>query len=394
MAKTRQKVRLIQKTVTRCHDGVKRREKTSTWYLDFGHGDVRSTGIADRRVAEQLRAREEAKLVLSLHGLPDPVNHRKLLTDHLKDYEAKMTAEGSTDRHVATSMSMIRKIIKAGSWRTVANINEIDVNRYVVVLKEKATANTVHNHLMALSGFVRWLVEHGKLSTNPLTRMKKPSPIRETDRRMLLPDEWHELRRALLVEGRERHWMTANERVVLYATAIQTGLRADELRSLSTSQLYLDGDPPFIICSARKTKNKKDCKQYIKPDLAVELRANLDGGLVFPNMPDRGRVAGMIRADLAAARVAWVGEAKNEEERAQRERSDFLLAVNQAGEYFDFHSLRHSCGAWLALSGCHPKVVQTVMRHANINLTMGTYGHLFPGQVPDAIAKLPNMFGG
>jgi hypothetical protein len=33
------------------------------------------------------------------------------------------------------------------------------------------------------------------------------------------------------------------------------------------------------------------------------------------------------------------------------------------------------------------------MRHSSIVLTMGAYGHLFPGQVAEAIAKLPDMLG-
>ena len=45
-----------------------------------------------------------------------------------------------------------------------------------------------------------------------------------------------------------------------------------------------------------------------------------------------------------------------------------------------FHSLRHTCGTWLALAGEAPKTIQEVMRHKDITLTMDTYGHLFPGQ--------------
>ena len=61
------KVRLIQKTVSRHNpDGSTFRQKSNTWYLDFGGGVLRSTGITDRKIAEQLRAREEARLVLSL----------------------------------------------------------------------------------------------------------------------------------------------------------------------------------------------------------------------------------------------------------------------------------------------------------------------------------------
>jgi hypothetical protein len=58
---------------------------------------------------------------------------------------------------------------------------------------------------------------------------------------------------------------------------------------------------------------------------------------------------------------------------------------------FDFHSLRHTCGAWLATNGAHPKAVQSVMRHSTITLTMDTYGHLFPGQDAATVARFPNM---
>ena len=51
-------------------------------------------------------------------------------------------------------------------------------------------------------------------------------------------------------------------------------------------------------------------------------------------------------------------------------------------------------GAWLALAGNHPKVVQTVMRHSSITLTMDTHGHLFPGQDAEAVASLPDILGG
>ena len=39
----------------------------------------------------------------------------------------------------------------------------------------------------------------------------------------------------------------------------------------------------------------------------------------------------------------------------------------------------------------HPKVVQQVMRHQSITLTMDTYGHLFPGQEADAVGRMRQM---
>jgi len=60
----------------------------------------------------------------------------------------------------------------------------------------------------------------------------------------------------------------------------------------------------------------------------------------------------------------------------------------------DFHSLRHTCGAWLAMAGQHPKTIQSVMRHSTITLTMNNYGHLFPGSDVLAIAKLAAVMRG
>ena len=57
----------------------------------------------------------------------------------------------------------------------------------------------------------------------------------------------------------------------------------------------------------------------------------------------------------------------------------------------DFHALRHTCGAWLAMGGADPKAVQAVMRNSAISLTMDTYGHLFAGQEADTVARLPEM---
>jgi hypothetical protein len=197
--------------------------------------------------------------------------------------------------------------------------------------------------------------------------------------------------------GPERHGMTGRERMLLYAVAIQTGLRSSECSSLTRGRLFLDGTQPYIVCKARSTKNAKDCKQYIQPDLAAELAGHIatkaPAARVF-NMPPKWDVAPMFRADLADARKAWLDAAHSPEERLRREQSDFLAYANHEREKVDFHALRHTTGAWLAMAGVHPKVVQTVMRHSAITLTMDTYGHLFPGQDAAAVAALPSMMSG
>jgi Phage integrase family len=192
--------------------------------------------------------------------------------------------------------------------------------------------------------------------------------------------------------------MNPLERAALYATAIQTGLRSTELRSLTKSDLFLAGEKPYVRCNAEDTKNGQEARQYIQADLAEELRrlvaTKTPDAPVF-SMPDRHDVAGMLRADLAEARKQWLNEVRHDPHAsAKRAESDFLAARNHQGEMLDFHALRHTTGSWLALQGIHPNVIKSVMRHSSITLTMDTYGHLLPDQHADAIGGMVNMLAG
>ena len=271
------------------------------------------------------------------------------------------------------------------------------VNIYAQRMLETGdAARTVEAYLTAIKGFTKWLAQNYKLPRDPLASVKKPNPKadRRRERRMLLPDEWHWLRSAIPANS-ERSKVDPSDRVLLYETAIQTGLRSAELRSLTRGRLVLDPERPYITCKAGSTKNSKMARQYIQPDLAARLVAYVatkaPQAPVF-DMPHEADVADMIRADLLDARRAWLKAAKHDpEEYTRREQSDFLTDKNHEGEVFDFHSLRHTCGAWLAMAGVHPKVVQTVMRHSSITLTMDTYGHLFPGQEADAVRQMGDL---
>jgi len=103
----------------------------------------------------------------------------------------------------------------------------------------------------------------------------------------------------------------------------------------------------------------------------------------------------MLRWDLAGARQAWPDEAKlDPQEYAQRMESDFLYAIDHEGEVLDFHSLRHTCGAWLAMAGTPAGTVQRVLRHSSITLTMDAYGHLLPNSEVGAVATLGSLLIG
>jgi integrase len=57
-----------------------------------------------------------------------------------------------------------------------------------------------------------------------------------------------------------------------------------------------------------------------------------------------------------------------------------------------FHDLRHSTATLLLSEGVHPKVVQEILGHSEINMTMDTYSHVLPTMQKDAMSRLDNLF--
>ena len=248
----------------------------------------------------------------------------------------------------------------------------------------------------ALKHFTRWLFKHGKLISDPLLSIEAPNPKddRRKERRMLLPTEWDWLVRGIASKGEQRG-MTAEARTLLYRVAIQTGLRSAELRSLTRGNFHFgDGGENYVKVSSNNTKNSQTAHQNIDAGLAGDLQAYLSRktpkAAAF-DLPSPSRVVDMIRADMEFARACWIVATKEPQERAQRELSHFLSVTNEAGENFDFHALRHTCGAWLAIRGVQPKVIQSVMRHSTITLTMDAYGHLLEGAEAAAVASSADL---
>jgi integrase len=59
-----------------------------------------------------------------------------------------------------------------------------------------------------------------------------------------------------------------------------------------------------------------------------------------------------------------------------------------------FHDLRHSAATILLSMGVHPKVVQELLGHSNISITLDIYSHVLPSIQQEAMNKLDDLFGG
>jgi len=53
-----------------------------------------------------------------------------------------------------------------------------------------------------------------------------------------------------------------------------------------------------------------------------------------------------------------------------------------------FHDLRHTCATLLFMDGLHSKLVQELLGHATISITLDTYSHVLPSIGGQAAAAM------
>ena len=258
----------------------------------------------------------------------------KPLEDHLQDFSAALRAKGCSSKHVELVTGRTRRVIKGCKFRFHSDISASKVMAYLDELNVKTD--------------------------------------RRHDRRALTVDE---LRRLLDAahEGPELYGMTGPERAMLYRLAVETGLRAGELRSLTRASFDLDDDAPSVKVAAAYSKRRREDTLPLRPELAEALRAfmaTLAPAVPAFKVPQSYDTADMLRADLEEAGITY---------------------RDGAGQVVDFHSLRHTFISNLAAGGVHPKTAQALARHSTITLTMDRYTHSYRGEQSAALEVLPDL---
>lgn len=58
-----------------------------------------------------------------------------------------------------------------------------------------------------------------------------------------------------------------------------------------------------------------------------------------------------------------------------------------------FHDLRHSAATILFVAGVNPKVIQELLGHSKISITLEMYSHVLPSMQQEAAGKMDEVFG-
>ena len=383
------------------------------WWIDLhDHRGVRRrlAGLPDRRATEAIGRNIErlARCAAAGEG-PDPALARWLeglpsklrtslahiglleraraasfrpLREHLDGgadlpgWRQSLTAKGATPLYIAVVTSRVRRIIEGCEFTSWHDIDPSQVMACLEGLrsgKRGIGAQTFSSYLVAMKVFCRWMVLEGRAARSPVEHLEGPN-VRVDPRHARRALSGEELRRPLAAarRGPVVLGMSGQARALLYKLAAQSGLRAGELGHLTRASFTLEGSDPVVRVRAAYSKRRREDVVPLRLDMAAQLAAFLEAiprnDRVFA-LPT-GRLARMVRTDLAAAGLAY---------------------VDATGRYADFHSLRHTCGSLLAAAGAHPKVAQAILRHSDINMTLSRYSHVFAAQAAAAVAALPSL---
>jgi integrase len=231
---------------------------------------------------------------------------------------------------------------------------------------------------LALNNAVQW----GYLSRNVCDLVTRPRVPK------------HDITPLTLEQARRfRQHIQGHRFEVLITMAVVTGMRRGELLSLRWSDIdfqksilqvlhtvdrfaghgYVEGEPKSAagVRSIRLPGFLVDMlKQHQVQQMAQKSQAKIweERDLVFPN--SRG---GYLHPN-------HLGEA-------------FRALLEQAGlPAIRFHDLRHSAATILLSMGVNIKVIQEMLGHSDISITLRVYGHLLPSMQQEAVDKWDSAF--
>jgi len=305
-----------------------------------------SLGTSDKQVAEKRRAEWRREKEHERAGFIPPKAIRdslqKPLAEHLRDFVADLRAQGRNGRYVRTVQNAVVKLAADCDWKSVQDVTADSFQTWRA--GQSKAAKTLNEYLGACVALLNWMMRNGRVSANALVTVRKVETRgKETlIRRAYSTDE---IGRLLAVAGPQRP---------VYAMAVLTGIRHNELKGLRWGDVDLISDTPSVAVRSSISKNHKTAFLPLHPDLAVELSAlkpagATSGDLVFKGLVPRSK---RFKAHLKAAGIP---------------------KKDAQGHVADFHSLRHTFCTSLHCAGASQREAQELMRHSDPRLTASTY---------------------
>ena len=196
-----------------------------------------------------------------------------------------------------------------------------------------------------------------------------------------------------LTADQARHFLDAvrdDPLEALYVLAIMTGMRQGELLGLHWQEVDLDAESLQIRSQLKRggvlgfPKTDSSRRKIDLPAIAIEALRRQRVRQIHERFE-----AGAIWTESDLVFTNSVGNAINP---ANLRNRSFIPLLNKARlPIIRFHDLRHSTATLLLSLECNPKVVQELLGHSQIGVTMDVYSHALPTMQKDAMSALNRL---
>jgi integrase len=214
----------------------------------------------------------------------------------------------------------------------IGQLGRASVEKHLASMQSEYAPATICRRFEVIRGFVTWCLGRDYYAFDPLKGLRKPNADPQTQRRALTQDEFCRIMVA-----------APPYRRLLYDTAIDTGLRADELRQLEVGDL--DTNRQGIRLNAAIDKARKERFVLLSPDLCKRLAQAAKG------------------KDAKAPLLKITRNAVREFDKDCRRANPKVEKLTPEGK-IDFHALRTAAITWFEESGAPDAHVREFGRHA------------------------------
>jgi integrase len=293
---------------------------------------------------------------------PKPVREaaERPLVALLQEYLLELESRGRTPRTLKKYRGTLRKLFERCQWQKIQDVTTRSFCQWRNLCG--LSGKTTNDLLASATTFFDWLEHQRMLTQNPLKYVERVDTRGKSQyRRALSQDEIGKLLS-----------LAPHSRAVVYLTAIYTGLRRNELNQLRWGDLHLDDLQPFVTAPASITKNKKEAKLPLRPEVVQALRSILPVDAapfhwVFHGQVPRVRT---FRKDLERAGIVF---------------------IDGSGRRLDFHALRVTLGTMLASTGVRLTDAMQLLRHSDPKLTIKVYTDASQLDLSDSLSALPSI---
>jgi integrase len=221
-------------------------------------------------------------------------------------------------------------------------------------------------------------VADGLIPRNTATGVKAPRPTKK-EIRPLSPEQTKPLLQAARGDRFE----------ALFVLALHCGLRQGEILGLRWSDVNLEAG----TIQVKRTLSEARAGQRFEPPKNGKGRSIRLTGQAVEALRDHLELQleeidrlGDLYSDQGLVFPSQVGTPMNAKNLSARSFKPLLARAELPN--IRFHDLRHTFATLMLQNGEHPKVVQEMLGHASIAITMDTYSHVLPNMQQDAVSRL------